>query len=165
MSKSKTPTSFFVPCQDQGSRLMTIILYSIMMKVAICLAAHANSGKSTSLKMLGHLLTGKECSECEIKQIFDYKGVKVGITSSGDTLDYLKPGFDELIAAECNFLVYACRTKGTAANYAYNKAKAMGYKIIRMGTAYDYSHSIQEICNKHIASAINETIDTIIELQ
>lgn len=134
-----------------------------MLKVAICLASAANCGKTTSLKKLGRLLTGEECTEDEIKKIFNYRGVKVGISSSGDAPECLKPGFDEIIAAECEILVCACRTKGAAADYAFTTARNMGYKIIWMGAARDCSNSLQEICNSQVANAIKGMIDDIID--
>ena len=136
-----------------------------MQKVAICLASAANRGKTTSLKKLGYLLTGEVCTEREILKAFDYRGVKVGISSSGDYLDYFKPGFEHLIASECDIVVCACRSKGAAADYAFNTARNSGYEVIWMGAAYDYGSSFQDICNKQIAYAIKGMIDSIIEIQ
>lgn len=136
-----------------------------MQRVAICLASAANHGKSMSLKKLVQLFTGEECTEQDIVRIFEYRGLQVGISSSGDTPECLKPGFDKLIAAKCDVLVCACRTKGEAAYYAFNTAKNMGYEVIWMGTAYDYGNSFQNICNNQIANAIKGIIDEIIDNQ
>lgn len=136
-----------------------------MQKVAICLASAANHGKSTSLKKLVQLFTGEECSEQDIVRIFEYRGLQVGISSSGDTQECLKPSFDKLIAAKCDVLVCGCRSKGAAADYAFNTARNMGYEVIWMGTAYDYGKSFHDICNNQIANAIKGIIDYIIEIQ
>ena len=136
-----------------------------MQKVAICLASGANRGKTTSLKKLGYLLTGEVCTEREILKVFDYRGVKVGISSSGDYLDYFKPGFEHLIASECDIVVCACRSKGAAADYAFNTARNSGYEVIWMGAAVDYGDSFRDICNNQIANAIKGIIDYIIEIQ
>ena len=163
MSKSKTPTSFLCIRSDKGSRRIQISLR--MQKVAICLSSGANHGKSTSLKKLGYLLIGELCTEREILKVFDYRGVQVGISSSGDYLDYFKPGFDHLIASECDIVVCACRSKGAAADYAYNTSKNMGYEVSWMGAAVDYGNSFQDICNNQIANAIKGIIDEIIDNQ
>lgn len=134
-----------------------------MQKVAICLASAANHGKSKSLKKLVQLFTGEECSEQDIVRIFEYRGLQVGISSSGDTPECLKPGFDKLIAAKCDVLVCACRTKGAAANYAFNTARNIGYEVIWMGAAVDYGDSFWDICNNKIANAIKGIIDEIID--
>lgn len=137
----------------------------LMQKVAICLASAANHGKSTSLKKLVHLFTGEECSEKDIIRIFEYRGLQVGISSRGDTLDCIRPGFDKMVDAKCDIIVCACRTKGTAADYANNTSRNMGYEVIWMGAAYDYGSSFQDICNNQIAYAIKGMIDSIIEIQ
>lgn len=136
-----------------------------MQKVAICLASAADHGKSKSLKKLVQLFTGEQCSEQDIVRIFEYRGLQVGISSSGDDMECLKPGFDELLAAKCDVLVCGCRTKGAAAYYAFNTARNMGYEVIWMGTAYDYGNSFQDICNNQVAYAIKGMIDSIIEIQ
>ena len=137
----------------------------LLQKVAICLASAANHGKSTSLKNLVHLFTGEKCSEQDIIRIFEYRGLQVGISSSGDTPDCIRPGFDKMVEAKCDIIVCACRTKGAAADYAYNTSKNMGYEVIWMGAAVDYGNSFQDICNNQIANAIKGIIDEIIDNQ
>ena len=136
-----------------------------MQKVAICLASAADHGKSKSLKKLVHLFTGEECTEQDLVRIFEYRGLQVGISSSGDDMECLKPGFDELVEAKCDIIVCACRTKGAAANYAYNTSRNMGYEVIWMGAAVDYGDSFRDICNNQIANAIKGIIDEIIDNQ
>ena len=136
-----------------------------MQKVAICLASAADHGKSTSLKKLVHLFTGEEYTEQDIVRIFEYRGLQVGISSSGDTPDCIRPGFDKMVEAKCDIIVCACRTKGAAAYYALDTSRENGYEVIWMGAAVNYGHSFHDICNNQIANAIKGIIDEIIDNQ
>ena len=108
-------------------------------------------------------MTGEECTAGEIKIIFNYKGAKIGITSAGDNLEYLKPGFDELSAAECDILVCASRTKSSTPVYISRCAKEHGYTLVQMRPIFTNDKSIIPMCKDATAVAIKWLIDKLID--
>ncbi len=132
-----------------------------MDKFMINLRGRAKAGKSTSLKQLGYLLTGEQCSDYEIKKVFDYRGVKVGIVSLGDTQKLLEPGLNELIDSQCDIIACASRTKGGPAKCVDAAAKKHGYTKINMGPIFSYKY--KEICNNQLSMALKELIDRLID--
>lgn len=132
-----------------------------MDKFIINLKGRSKAGKSTTLKRLGHLLTGEQCPDYEIKRSFNYRRVKVGIVSLGDTQELLEPGLNELIDSQCDIIACASRTKGGSAKCVDSAAKKHGYAKINMGPIFSYKY--RELCNDQLSRALKELIDRLID--
>lgn len=91
----------------------------------IALSGRANSGKSTTIKMLPAILIANGYSQVpgmfanfggDIMDVFIKGKVRVGITSSGDTYDMVNDRLQDLVAAGCDACACACRTWGGTHN-------------------------------------------------
>lgn len=89
------------------------------MKTIIALRGKGNSGKSTTIRILHGLLLlyGYQQNSSNLRvnggdftAIFSKNGRLIGITSSGDTYDLVHNHLQELVNANCEICVCACRT-------------------------------------------------------
>lgn len=89
------------------------------MNKIIALRGRGNSGKSTTIRLLYDLLlqNGYQLISSNINvnggdfiAIFSKNGKLIGVTSSGDTYDLVHDRLQELVNANCNICVCACRT-------------------------------------------------------
>lgn len=89
------------------------------MKRIIALQGKGSSGKTTTIKLLPAILEengytpvpGKYRSYgSDFRDIFEKSGVRIGLTSSGDTYDLVTTRLKELVADCCDICVCACRT-------------------------------------------------------
>jgi len=125
--------------------------------------AGANYGKTTALKELGFLLSGKRTPEKEIWDTFTYRGAKIGIASQGDYFECIKWNLDKLILEEhCDIVVCASRTKGAGSDYIFESANESGYNLITVGPICSYSQEFIELCKKQQALSLKALIDTLI---
>lgn len=85
----------------------------------IALKGKGSSGKTTTIKLLPEILIQNGYKQnhgkyqpygADFKDIFIKQGIKVGITSSGDTYDLVKDRLDEFIQENCDICICACRT-------------------------------------------------------
>jgi hypothetical protein len=85
----------------------------------IALRGRGNSGKSTTIRLLYDLLlqnryqlisSNFNVDGGDFISIFAKNGKLIGVTSSGDTYDLVHHRLQELINANCNLCVCACRT-------------------------------------------------------
>ena len=101
----------------------------IIMKrqIVIVLQGKGKRGKSTTLRKLIEILTkenaekiGKlenERRKSDTWAVFDYNGRIIGITTSGDNEDELKPVIEYELPENCDIIVCASRTKGSSVDY------------------------------------------------
>jgi hypothetical protein len=99
------------------------------MKKIFALQGVGNSGKSTTLRIFAEMLldkgfislTGKNFPEIKLGrtgkpkdfwQIFEVNGLRIGVTSSGDTFDIVRWQIDNLVKFKCEICFCACRTSG-----------------------------------------------------
>ncbi len=134
-----------------------------MEKLIINLRSWANAGKTTSLKKLYYLLTGVQCPDDEVKEIFVYRGCKVGITSLGDYREAVECRLNELIANQCDVIFCATRTKGGTANCLEQLAGEHGYKKIIIGSNWAYDPEFRDICNSQLSETMKGLLDKLIE--
>lgn len=89
------------------------------MNTIIALKGKGNTGKSTTIRLLHELLllNGYQLINSDLHvnggdfiAVFSKKGKRIGVTSSGDTYDLVRNHLQELINANCNICVCACRT-------------------------------------------------------
>ena len=105
-----------------------------MNKVVIANWGGEKQGKSASVKNVFYLLKDKYAYEVfndrgDIKAIVEIKGVKVGIESQGDPGSRLFRSIDDFLAAGCNIIVCACRSRGKTAEKVAS-LKDNGYEVI-----------------------------------
>lgn len=104
----------------------------IIMKkqTVIVLQGKGERGKSTTLRKLIEILEKenaekigkpeKERRKNDTWAVFDYNGRIIGITTSGDNEDELKPVIECELPENCNIIVCASRTKGSSVDYINN---------------------------------------------
>ena len=89
------------------------------MKKIIALRGKGGSGKTTTINLLPSILNNHGYSQVEnmyqshgadFLDIFEKNGIKVGITSSGDSFDLVKDRLDDLVKESCDVCICACRT-------------------------------------------------------
>lgn len=134
------------------------------MKKIIALKGRGGSGKSTTIKILPNILLKNGYGQVpgkfkqhgfDILDIFEKSGVKVGITSSGDTFDLVSKRLDELTKAGCEICICACRTSdrkppGTiAATQSYPN-----YKAFYMDKTYASDQTTQAKVNNSDANKL-----------
>ncbi len=134
-----------------------------MDKTIINLRSWAYAGKTTTLKKLNFLLTQERCTDVEIKKIFTYHGVKVGITSLGDYREAIEERLGELIANQCDVIFCATRTKGDTVNCLEQLAGKHGYKKIIIGSIWAYNPEFRDICNSQLSETMKGLLDKLIE--
>lgn len=101
----------------------------IIMKrqIVIVLQGKGERGKSTTLRRLIEILEKenaekigepeKERKKNDTWAAFEYNGRIIGITTSGDNEDELKPVIEYELPENCNIIVCAARTKGSSVDY------------------------------------------------
>jgi hypothetical protein len=91
------------------------------MSKIIALKGRAESGKSTTIGMLPAILIANGYTQLpgsrqnygkDFLDIFTKGGIKLGITSAGDTYDLVYQRLTTLVSAKCDDIVCACRTHG-----------------------------------------------------
>lgn len=96
-------------------------------QIVIVLQGKGERGKSTTLRRLIEILEKenaekigepeKERKKNDTWAAFEYNGRIIGITTSGDNEDELKPVIEYELPENCNIIVCAARTKGSSVDY------------------------------------------------
>ncbi|MBB6005431.1 hypothetical protein [Arcicella rosea] len=101
------------------------------MSIIIALRGKGNSGKTTTIRILHNLLLANGYVQVrsnfsvnggDFITIFSKKGKLIGVTSSGDTYDLVHDRLQEMVNANCNICVCACRTFDRSAKPGTNAA-------------------------------------------
>lgn len=102
-------------------------------QTVIVLQGKGEMGKSTTLRKLIEILEKgnaekigkpeKERRKDDTWAVFDYNDRIIGITTSGDNEDELKPVIEYELPENCDIIVCAARTKGSSVDYINNHFK------------------------------------------
>lgn len=65
------------------------------------------------------MLTNKESSGAEIKEVFPYRDTKIGVFSCGDLGECVNKNMKDFIDQQCDIIVCASRTKGGSSDEVY----------------------------------------------
>lgn len=92
------------------------------MRTILALMAKASQGKSHTMRILHHLLindsnfdlieTNLTEGRIDFYSYFQYKNIKIGITSCGDAYKYVSEGLKFLISRNCSICICTCRSFG-----------------------------------------------------
>lgn len=129
------------------------------------LRGRANCGKTTTLKQLYSLLTDKESSGAEIKEVFRYRDTKIGVFSCGDLGECVNKNMKDFIDQQCDIIVCASRTKGGSSDEVYTAKKSAGYNLITVGPVYSSNQNQMNLCKSNQANSLKNLIDSLIENQ
>lgn len=88
------------------------------MKKIIALRGKANTGKTTTIRLLPALLLANDFSlmsgiipeKGDFAAIFEKEKIRVGVTSAGDSHDLVEKPLKHFIDTNCDICVCACRT-------------------------------------------------------
>lgn len=118
-SKYSAVAGVMQPMNEQG----------INMSHIVALKGRANSGKSTTIKLVAQLLQQKYpnapisvliSNTSDIKIIMNINGTKVGIESQGDPNSRLQQSLTDFVNAKCGVIICATRTSGMTFNWVNN---------------------------------------------
>lgn len=129
------------------------------------LRAPSKCGKTTALKQLELLLTGSQSSEYDIKNVFFYRDVKIGISSRGDFGEWVNEDLNYFIEQRCDIIVCASRTKGAGSGAVYAACKNAEYTLITVGPVYSYHQNQIDLCKHNQAISLKELVDSLIDNQ
>ncbi|GAB5526272.1 MAG: hypothetical protein Roseis2KO_41440 [Roseivirga sp.] len=106
-----------------------------MTRTIIGVWGKANTGKTTTLALLGHQLisagatTGNNINHTDYQAIFQYKSATVGLQTYGDYAKVVREGLLYL-GTQCDVLVMATRSLGYSVKELQDYAKRHGYRLI-----------------------------------
>lgn len=129
-----------------------------MNKLVIANSHKGEHGKSASVKEVFNQLSTKYpanvqviINDGDIKAIIEVKGIKVGIESQGDPKSRMPQSMDDFVAAGCDIIVTACRTKWATYDKVDIDLRSNGYDIIWTSNDKYYDKS-----NTHVINILND---------
>ncbi len=142
------------------------------MNTIIALRGKGNSGKSTTIRLLYDLLSQNSyqlissnfhVNGGDFIAVFSKKGKLIGVTSSGDTYDLVHDRLQDLVNANCNICVCACRTfdrvpPGTNAAVI----EFTNYRNQFVEKTHNGNAATQQITNMNDAQTLLSLIDSMI---
>ncbi|MFA5266204.1 MAG: hypothetical protein WC378_20465 [Opitutaceae bacterium] len=138
------------------------------MKKIIALWGSADSGKSSSLKIVhkalsklsGRTIEAFSVSGVDVRDIFIINGVKVGIETQGDPGSRLEESLDIFKNEGCKLIICATRTKGQTTELV-NNLKPL-YYISWRGQSSVSEDTLRDESNNAIASLILKEAKAVI---
>lgn len=138
------------------------------MKTVIANRGVEKQGKTTSIKKVyaelkqkyPQLIIHSELDNGDVKAIVEIGGIKIGIESQGDPYSRQGQSLQDFLAAGCEIILVACRTKGDTMTNVLNLGKKNEYRII---FAQNYvNFELKEALNYTYAICVLNMIDDII---
>lgn len=128
------------------------------------LQGKANSGKSTTIKLLPDILQQNGYSQVsgafksfggDILDVFENGHMRVGITSSGDNYDQVYEKLQILVAAGCDICICACRTYDRLPPGSVAAALSFpGYSVQFVPKTYATSQAHEALANTSDANVL-----------
>lgn len=129
-----------------------------MNKLVIANSHKEKHGKSSSVKEVFNQLSTKYpanvrviINDGDIKAIIEVKGIKVGIESQGDPNSRMPQSMDDFVAAGCDIIVTACRTKWTTYDKVDIDLRSNRYDII-----WTSNDKYYDKFNTHVINILND---------
>lgn len=121
-----------------------------MKKTIIQISETANRGKSMMISRLGRQLiqlgatTNNDVSGNDYRAVFEYKGVKVGLQSFGDSEELVNQGLTYFLSEGCEIIIIPTKRFGATSDAVSGFADSNSYRVI-IGSPYRINGSITEI--------------------
>ncbi|WP_298779036.1 hypothetical protein [uncultured Polaribacter sp.] len=139
-----------------------------MEKAIIVASGKADIGKSLTLSKLGKMLnpslsiTRKDYQIC-----FDYKNIKIGLQTFGDTEFYVKNGLTDFLKEDCDLIIIASKGFGKTVTAIENFAGANDYRVIwttpyRVWDGSITTDDIKRYSASHLFQMVDDVISNII---
>ncbi|ELE2043843.1 hypothetical protein RDG78_004535 [Vibrio vulnificus] len=129
-----------------------------------------NTGKTTTLRLLGKKLEEVAISSCAILEkgdfstIFDIRGVRVAITSAGDNEHEIRTGLEKLNEhGPFDILFCAARTRGQTTHYLMDIFKEQDLRWVDNMYVSNSNELHVQLCNEAVANFLFSSL--LIELR
>ncbi|EHR0574989.1 hypothetical protein KS872_004804 [Vibrio parahaemolyticus] len=126
-----------------------------------------NTGKTTTLRLLGKKLEEVSSPSCAIPEegdfstMFDIKGVRVAITSAGDNEHEIRTGLEKLNEyGSFDILFCASRTRGQTTHYLMDIFSDQNLRWVDNMYVSDKNESHVQLCNEAVASFLFSSLLT-----
>ena len=141
----------------------------------ICLYGISNSGKTKTLGLLAKTIDKHKNSKSIFGKTpvdeedfivgFEFKGLKIGIGSDGDSPHIVKRNLEKLISNNCEIIIISARSKGGTHRVIYNVCKNHELLWLRQRDVYreKKNSNLKNLDKRNLVELSNQqTVDLIL---